>query len=203
MAHKASRSSGAHDEETESRLRIDLEAAAPRQDGASASGSSYAHYDNHKPSSPLGRRMTTRAATFKTIEEFEEFNPDQPGWRPGAEPGFDPAKSDGGHDSMPSLQSVCEITVADYSESQMNVHHLDNEGLIEFLKEPRPSWAKCRWINVNGLSWDVIQALGRYKTLHSLALEDVFSSALNTKNRTKVDWYVLPRLTLEEHRDEF
>ena len=51
------------------------------------------------------------------------------------------------------------------------------------------AWVKCKWINVNGLSWDVIQAIAKYKKLHRLALEDL----VNTKNRTKADWYVVFR----------
>lgn len=50
---------------------------------------------------------------------------------------------------------------------------------------PRPDWVVCRWINVNGLSWDVIKLLGNDKRLHRLAIEDL----LNPKNRTKADWY--------------
>ena len=55
----------------------------------------------------------------------------------------------------------------------------------DFMDTPRPDWAVCRWINVNGLSWDVIKLLGNDKRLHRLAIEDL----LNPKNRTKVDWY--------------
>ena len=46
-------------------------------------------------------------------------------------------------------------------------------------------WTAVRWINVNGLSWDVIRLLGNYKGLHRLAIEDL----MNTRNRTKADWY--------------
>ncbi|KOS20958.1 Magnesium transport protein CorA [Escovopsis weberi] len=60
-----------------------------------------------------------------------------------------------------------------------------NEDFITFLALPKESWAKCRWININGLSWDVIQAVGAEKGLHRLALEDI----MNTGNRTKADWY--------------
>lgn len=65
------------------------------------------------------------------------------------------------------------------------MQHFDNDSLIPFLKQPQPAQAKCRWINVRGLSWDVIQPLGQYKKLHKLAIEDI----MNTRNRTKVDWY--------------
>ena len=53
------------------------------------------------------------------------------------------------------------------------------------MDKPRPDWAVCRWINVNGLSWDVIKLLGNDKGLHRLAIEDL----LNPRNRTKADWY--------------
>ena len=53
------------------------------------------------------------------------------------------------------------------------------------MDKPRPDWAVCRWINVNGLSWDVIKLLGNDKRLHRLAIEDL----LNPRNRTKADWY--------------
>ncbi|KAI1410539.1 hypothetical protein F5Y13DRAFT_181239 [Hypoxylon sp. FL1857] len=126
----------------------------------------------------------TRSNTFRTLEEFEDFET-QPGWKPGAEPGIDPLKPDGGQESVPNLQADCQITVVDFSQDDLQVHELDNNQLIEFVKQPQPSWVKCRWINVNGLSWDVIQALGQYKNLHRLAIEDI----MNSRNRPKADWY--------------
>jgi Mg2+ and Co2+ transporter CorA len=62
--------------------------------------------------------------------------------------------------------------------------HFDNTSFIDFLDHPKDDWSKCRWINVNGLSWDVIQAIGEKKGLHKLALEDI----MNIRNRTKTDW---------------
>jgi Mg2+ and Co2+ transporter CorA len=85
---------------------------------------------------------------------------------------------------MTSLSVPCEISVVDFSEDDITIHQFENDGFIAFLDHPQPGWAKCRWINVNGLSWDVIQALGRNKKLHALALEDI----MNTRNRTKADW---------------
>ncbi|KAI1378386.1 hypothetical protein F4677DRAFT_413099 [Hypoxylon crocopeplum] len=131
------------------------------------------------PPSPSIRRRTTRSNTFKTIDDFEDFG------RPGAEPGIDPSKPDGGQDSTPGLHADCQITVVDFSQDNLQIHELGNAELIAFVKKPQPGWVKCRWINVNGLSWDVIQALGQYKDLHRLAIEDI----MNTQNRTKADWY--------------
>jgi hypothetical protein len=135
--------------------------------------------------SPVLHRRFSHATTFRTVEDFEDFEL-RPGWQPGAEPGMDPNKPDGGHASIPTLHAPTEITVIDFSQERIHTRHLDNHGIIQYLKEDPPSWMKCRWINVNGLSWDVIQVLGQYKKLHRLAIEDL----MNTRNRTKADWYV-------------
>ena len=107
-----------------------------------------------------------------------------PNWRPGQEPGLDPSKPNGGRPHTPTWNEDCEITIIDYCEDDMVMHNLDNAGLIRFIHKKQEDWIKCRWINVNGLSWDVIQALGKYKKLHDLALEDL----VNMNNRTKADW---------------
>ncbi|KAK0716460.1 hypothetical protein B0T21DRAFT_386764 [Apiosordaria backusii] len=104
---------------------------------------------------------------------------------PGSEPGVDPLKLDGGHASMALLSAPCEITIVDFSEDELSIQTQDNASLGSFLEVPQPKWAKCRWINVNGLSWDVIQLLGKHKKLHKLAVEDI----MNTRSRTKAEWY--------------
>ncbi|RMJ16152.1 hypothetical protein BHE90_010365 [Fusarium euwallaceae] len=136
----------------------------------------------------LLRRRVTRAPTFKTVEDYDEFDTTfsaRPGWQPGSEPGYDPMLPDGGHASMPTLTAPCEISVIDFSQQAVLKRHFDNEGFINFLEQPKDDWVKCRWINVNGLSWDVIQAVGNKKGLHKLALEDL----MQIRNRTKADWY--------------
>lgn len=137
--------------------------------------------------SPGKRRRSTRGSArlnpFKTVDDFHDFEL-RPGWRPGSEPGVDPTKADGGHASVPALSAPCEITVVNFSQTDITVHHLNNDNLAEFLKIPQPEWTTCRWINVNGLSWDVIQALGQHKGLHRLAIEDLMN-----RNRTKAEWY--------------
>lgn len=92
---------------------------------------------------------------------------------------------------MPTLSAPCQITVVDFSQDRLSTRKLDNESLQAFLDRPKPDWVKCRWINVNGLSWDVIKILGRHKNLHRLAIEDI----MNTRNRTKAEWSV--RQTLQ------
>ncbi|KAK9775044.1 putative Magnesium transport protein CorA [Seiridium cardinale] len=130
------------------------------------------------------RRRNVRASTFKTIKETDLDDLTEPGWHAGAEPGVDTSKPNGGHAVM-GLHAECQITIVDFSQDDLEIHEMGNDQLIDFVTKPQAEWVKCRWINVNGLSWDVIQALGNYKSLHSLAVEDI----MNTRNRTKVDWY--------------
>ncbi|KAL2142858.1 hypothetical protein VTI28DRAFT_689 [Corynascus sepedonium] len=143
-----------------------------------------ARSDTEAAMGPDIRRRLSRVGTFKTVDDFEDFAVG-PGWHPGAEPGVDPSKPDGGHASMPTLSAPCEITVVDFSQEHLSIRRLNNETLPAFLSQPHPNWSKCRWINVNGLSWDVIKALGRYKSLHRLAIEDL----MDTRNRTKAEWF--------------
>ncbi|KAL8923654.1 MAG: hypothetical protein Q9172_003046 [Xanthocarpia lactea] len=137
------------------------------------------------PSSPAEsiKRRIHRSSTAKT------YQPERRGrqWAPGQEPGIDPTQPHDDHEpsAVPHLFEECEIKVVDFSLDSIEVHLLDNKSLADFLEDPRPDWASCRWISVNGLSWDVIKLLGNDKGLHRLAIEDM----MNTKNRTKADWY--------------
>ncbi len=135
---------------------------------------------------PILKRRSTRSSTTRTFRPANDEYVLRPNWQPGQEPGLDPQKKNGGRAEVPVLQADCEITVVDYSEDDMVMHHLDNASLPGWLEKEgkKDEWVKCRWINVNGLSWDVIQALGKHKKLHRLAIEDL----INTKNRTKADW---------------
>ncbi|KAI4194138.1 MAG: hypothetical protein LQ350_007942 [Teloschistes chrysophthalmus] len=136
------------------------------------------------PSSPTAsiKRRIHRSSTAKT------YRPNGRGreWTPGQEPGIDPAESHDAHDiSATHLYEECEILVVDFSNEYIELHRLNNRSLSDFLEEPRPQWVECRWINVDGLSWDVIKLLGNDKGLHRLAIEDM----MNTRNRTKADFY--------------
>lgn len=153
-----------------------------------------AQYSNHLPtlqhqasyssqSESIRQRRPMRSNTVKT------YRPDRKGmpWQPGGEPGIDTSaiQDEKSLRGGPLLHEECEILVVDFSQDHFQMHRLDNGTLITFMEQPRPDWATCRWINVNGLSWDVIKLLGNDKGLHRLAIEDM----LNTKNRTKADWY--------------
>lgn len=83
------------------------------------------------------------------------------------------------------MHRECDITVVDFSDDRCEHYELGNADLDDFLAIPQEAWVQCRWISVNGLSWDVIKALGKHKKLHRLAIEDL----MNTRSRTKADWY--------------
>ncbi|TVY82274.1 Cobalt/magnesium transport protein CorA [Lachnellula suecica] len=137
-------------------------------------------------SSPYLKRRPTRSNTVKTFGSIHaSANPPRPNWPPGQEPGLDPSKPNGGRAQTPTRYEDCQITVVDFSEDDMVLNQFGNQELIQFLEKEQESWIQCRWINVNGLSWDVIGALGKHKRLHRLAIEDM----VNTNNRTKADWY--------------
>ncbi|ETN41875.1 uncharacterized protein HMPREF1541_03814 [Cyphellophora europaea CBS 101466] len=111
-------------------------------------------------------------------------------YRPGSEPGLnttDPAPPYSNTDTSPSHFPIqqCGITVVDYSADRVTTTELDNTDLADFLDQPMPEWCKVRWINCDGLSWDVVRILANYRGLHRLAIEDLMTD----KNRSKVDWY--------------
>ena len=173
------------EEEEGVRSSVDLEAQdAPKSPRSPASPS---------PASPnvrsprkqntfdsVAARKVQRAKTAKVFEpKFKGRS-----WKPGQEPGIDPHSAHPGHAPV-ALKEDCEITVVDFGLETMQVQFLDNDTLEDFLDMPRPPNTSCRWISVNGLSWDVISLLGVRKSFHRLAIEDM----LNRRNRTKADWY--------------
>lgn len=157
---------------------IDLEAQSPKSPIQSQ------EKGYKQPISPIESvrfRRPNRSNTAKT------YKPEIRGqdWHPGQEPGIDTSATHPHPSLAPNLHAQCDITVVDFSVDDIRLSHLDNETLPDFMDKPRPDWAACRWINVNGLSWDVIKLLGNDKHLHRLAVEDL----INPRNRTKADWY--------------
>ncbi|KAJ6079045.1 hypothetical protein N7467_008798 [Penicillium canescens] len=140
-------------------------------------------------SSDTTKRRARRSNTARSYHP-EGFAQDT-NWQPGTEPGIDPTQplptytSEWSSNIPADLHRRCEITIVDFSQHEMRQYELDNDTLEQFLEREREPWVQCRWINVNGLSWDVIKILGNHKGLHRLAIEDV----VHTTNRTKADWY--------------
>ncbi|KAH7886321.1 hypothetical protein F5I97DRAFT_1879408 [Phlebopus sp. FC_14] len=108
----------------------------------------------------------------------------------GAEPGVDPRRSSAhlhyGHIRQNSL-----IELVDYSTVRASFGRMTNSEFITLLNDKdagkRAPWVKVRWINICGISWDVISALAMHYDLHPLAVEDVLQCG--SRNRSKADYY--------------
>ncbi|TKA59741.1 hypothetical protein B0A49_10891 [Cryomyces minteri] len=137
------------------------------------------HARSWSPAQSIPHRRPQRSNTVKTYHQ-----PTRPNWQPGAEPGIDTnTEEDAPH--LAELYTECAITIVDFCEDRMAEYQKDNDSLPAFLRDDKEDWVTCRWINVNGLSWDVIRCLGKENGLHRLAIEDL----MNTRSRTKADWY--------------
>lgn len=64
---------------------------------------------------------------------------------------------------------------------------MTNAEFLEVLQGlgPMEQEFKCRYIHIQGLSWDILEALGTKYSIHSLALED----CAHVPQRIKVDYY--------------
>ncbi|KAF8985238.1 hypothetical protein BGZ46_005399 [Entomortierella lignicola] len=71
---------------------------------------------------------------------------------------------------------VMDMNHARYTKKES----MGNTEFLDWLNEPRPGWSKVRWININGMSWDVIKAISIKYTVEDL---------LHVPQRTKVDIY--------------
>lgn len=145
------------------------------------------------------------------------------GRRYGAEPGIDPLRPEADIEWADVVED-CKIEVIDYSAVSCHYKHMNNAEFVDMMDDdnlwkPKP-WAKCRWINIGGVSWDVIKALaGRYgksnaiassqasltrdTALHPLAIEDVLHHE-HKGGRSKADYYskhLFLRVICHELRD--
>ncbi|KAH9477714.1 Cobalt/magnesium transport protein CorA [Psilocybe cubensis] len=111
----------------------------------------------------------------------------------GAEPGIDPRRPivDAAY---AHIKEQCQIEVVDYSAVRSTVRRMNNEQFVEFIGDldssdlpSRDPWVKVRWINIGGISWDVVKSLAVKYNLHPLALEDIFHG--HSKTRSKADYY--------------
>ncbi|KAJ7929342.1 magnesium transporter [Mycena leptocephala] len=110
----------------------------------------------------------------------------------GSEPGINPTDDKYGH-----FSEKCAIQVTDFSSEHVLLTTLSNAEFVELLKQKQspqpdepngaPSKRPLRWINVGGISWDVLSALALRYNLHSLALEDVLHE--QGHNQSKADYY--------------
>ncbi|CAH1763078.1 7587_t:CDS:2, partial [Entrophospora sp. SA101] len=76
---------------------------------------------------------------------------------PGQDPGIDPR-------------------YADYDVNVVYSGKFSNKDLGGFLEKDRPDKTNVRWINVDGISWDVIKTLALKFDLHPLSIEDALQN---------------------------
>lgn len=82
----------------------------------------------------------------------------------GAEPGVDPRRP-AIDAAYRHIHEECEIEIVDYSSVRSTTRRLNNVEFVSFMEAngtdvpPREPWVKVRWINIAGVSWDVIKAV--------------------------------------------
>ncbi|KZO94114.1 hypothetical protein CALVIDRAFT_600322 [Calocera viscosa TUFC12733] len=166
---------------------VDSTSAPPTTDGLpTSSGDGDGSNPFSKPSiGRPGSRFRTSAA--KVLQMHRGSTAIQ---SPGAEQGVDPRR-DSAVAHWSHIHQECAIEVCDYSGVNVRFTPLNNARLEDFLNgngHDRPHWAKVRWINVGGISWDVVRALALRYDLHPLATEDVLRCG-EDGNRSKGEYF--------------
>ncbi|KIM32024.1 hypothetical protein M408DRAFT_327383 [Serendipita vermifera MAFF 305830] len=106
---------------------------------------------------------------------------------PGSEPGVDPRRESVKR-AYAYIHEACEIEVIDYCAEHVKFRQFDNDSFLEFLKTTdRKPPMKVRWINIAGISWDIISELALKYQLHPLSIEDILHS--KSTMRSKADYY--------------
>ncbi|KAJ3556343.1 hypothetical protein NM688_g2080 [Phlebia brevispora] len=109
----------------------------------------------------------------------------------GGEPGVDPRRA-AVQLAYEHIQQECLIEIVDYSSVRHTSRRMNNEDFVNFIQDAklsvRDAWAKVRWINVGGLSWDIISALAIKYDLHPLSIEDILQTRKHA--RSKADYYI-------------
>ncbi|KAI0031636.1 hypothetical protein K488DRAFT_86605 [Vararia minispora EC-137] len=109
----------------------------------------------------------------------------------GAEPGIDPRRA-ATFQQYGHIRQKCIIDIFDYSSLRVVPSRMSNAELVAYLRNEessrRPPWAKVRWINVGGLSWDVVSELAIKYDMHPLAVEDLLHQS--DRARSKADYHV-------------
>jgi hypothetical protein len=76
----------------------------------------------------------------------------------GEDPGLD-ARKMSTYQLYGARTEHCSIDIIDFGPAKVNFSRLNNSTLEAALKAKRGNYAKLRWINVTGVSWDVISML--------------------------------------------
>ncbi|KAG8894391.1 hypothetical protein FRB99_001310, partial [Tulasnella sp. 403] len=130
-----------------------------------------------------GPNARFRAAVLKVIRlnKMRGLSDDEPG----VDVGSDTAAAIYGH-----IRERCSIEVTDYGPTKCRSTKLTNEALANHIaheSRTRPLWAKVRWINIGGISWDVMKALALRYEIHPLVIEDILHGRQTYSS--KADYY--------------
>ncbi|KAK3678503.1 hypothetical protein LTR78_001800 [Recurvomyces mirabilis] len=156
--------------------------AAPRSDRIQTRSQNLSYCDPGWQVVGLSHSTTRRLSI--TQRRAQVFKPDG-SFAVGAEPGFDLNGNAQVEDAQVE-EADAQIKIIDYSADRVVDQDVGADDLKHFLStQPKPDWATCRWVYVNGISRNVVHTLGQAYDLHPLTLEDV----MNTDNLAKVDWY--------------
>lgn len=94
------------------------------------------------------------------------------------------------------------VTITSIDFSVERCVHKNYEDVEELIDNPKPDWATCRWVDIQGVHAYSISRIKEHFGIHTLAAED----ALNIPQRQKVEDYedtlfiVLRMLQLAENR---
>ncbi|KAJ7093114.1 hypothetical protein C8R44DRAFT_398562 [Mycena epipterygia] len=124
----------------------------------------------------------------RTFRSVRRRNSNHIGSEPGVNPRGENADQKYGHD----FSEKCAIQVIDFSSDHFALNTMANNAqFVDLMKEPLPEPGKTRrplrWINIGGISWDILSALAIRYDLHSLALEDILHE--QGHNQSKADYY--------------
>lgn len=82
--------------------------------------------------------------------------------RVGAEPGID-VRCAAASNAYNHFKTNCVIEIAEYSTIRSSFGTMSNREFVNYLEDTaaseREPWVKVRWINIGGISWDVVRAL--------------------------------------------
>lgn len=115
----------------------------------------------------------------------------------GAEPGVDPRRASADL-HFGGIKQDCVIELFDYSVVRSSFGRMTNKEFIQFIGDKAASkkepWVKVRWINIGGMSWDVIKAVSlKYgESLTSTGLDklelDICNRASPSGTRRRVSY---------------
>jgi hypothetical protein len=87
----------------------------------------------------------------------------------GAEPGVDPRRASADL-AYSHIRQECAIEIVDYSAVRSSFGRMSNRRFVELMGDPsasrRDPWVKVRWINIGGISWDVMKVLALKYGMH-------------------------------------